>query len=199
MESPRVIWNHEVNQADRIARGLMEEIRVEFGWKALFFPFRLIDYIRFRRRLILTRKNLLFTKQLAFEAAKEIFGGKDPASKMGSIEKKTKDILDKEGKGFYTEKVRRKQLHEIELLIDHYLQLLNSSGTGYEEMIETTYRSKKKYTAFLNKLQQMEQEVIQAAITTMRKGSKNERIGWFRKVKETSKKARIEEAEKIFP
>ena len=177
----------------------MEAIRVEFGWKALFFPFRLIDYIRFRRRLVLTRKNLLFTKQLAFEAAKEIFGGKDPDSEMGSIEKKTKDILDKEGKGFYTEKVRRKQLHEIELLIDHYLQLLNSSGTDYEEMIETTYRTKKKYIAFLNRLRQMEQEVIQAAITTMRKGSKNERIGWFRKVTETSKKVRIEEAEKIFP
>lgn len=198
MGNSRIIWSHEINQADKIARSLIETRRVRFGWRILFPPSLLLNYIRFRKSLILTRKNLLFTKQSAFDAAKEIFYGKDRALEIRSIEIKTKKILGKEGKGYYTEKVRRKQLHEIELLIDHYLDLLNSNRMSYGEMIKVTYQSKKRYLSFLNELHEIEQEVIQAAITTMRKGSKKDRLRWFRKVQETSKKARMEEVERIF-
>jgi hypothetical protein len=69
---------------------------------------------------------------------------------------------------------------------------------SYGEMIKVTYQSKKRYLSFLNELHEIEQEVIQAAITTMRKGSKKDRLRWFRKVQETSKKARMEEVERIF-
>jgi hypothetical protein len=198
MEKSGVIWNHEVNQADEIARSLIKKKRVKFVWKMLFYPPLLLPYIRFRKSLFLTRKNLLFTKQLAFEAAKEIFRGKDRALEIGLIEIKTKKILDKEGKGFYTEKIRLKQLHEIELLIDHYLQLLNSNRTSYAEMIKATYQSKKEYLSSLNKLQRIEQEVIQAAIVTMQKGNTQDRLRWFRKVQRASRKARMEEVERIF-
>lgn len=199
MENSSVIWNYEVNQADKIARSLIEARRVEFGWRVLFLPSMLISYIRYRKSLFLTRKNLLFTKQLALKAAKEIFRGKDRALEIDSIEIKTKELLGKERKGFYTEKIRRKQLHEIELLIDHYLQLLNSNRTSYAEIIEVAYQSKKEYLSFINKLQKIEQEVVKAAILTMQKGSRKDRLTWFRKVQGISRKVRMEEVERIFP
>jgi len=40
--------------------------------------------------------------------------------------------------------------------------------------------------------------VIQASITTIKKGSKKNRIQWFKKVEEKSKKAMMEEMERIF-
>ncbi len=115
------------------------------------------------------------------------------------VEVKTKKLLDKERKGYYTEKLRRKQLQEIELLIDHYLHLLNSKGKNYAEMIRTTYETRQKYLSFLNRRQRSEQEVIQAAIATMKKGSKQERLTWFGRVEEVSKEARLQEVEQIFP
>jgi hypothetical protein len=136
---------------------------------------------------------------MAFDASKEIVGGESHAMQIRLIEIKTKKLLDKQKKGYYTEKLRRKQLQEIELLIDHYLDLLNSNENRYGEMIRTTYASRQKYLSFLNRLQKAEQEVIQAAITSMKRGSKQERLAWFRRVEEVSKEARGGEVEQIFP
>ncbi|MGD2124539.1 MAG: NF038143 family protein [Desulfobacteraceae bacterium] len=198
MGNSRVIWNHETKEANKIARTLIDANRERSWWMIILLPLFLVDTIRYKKDLFLTRKNFLFTRRLAFNAAKEIFRGEHHGTQMRLIEVKTKEILDRQKKGYYTEKVRRKQLHEIELLIEHYLKLLKSDKNSYEEMIRVTYGSKQNYLSFLNKLQKAEQEVLQAAIKTMSKGSKHERLTWFGKVGRAFKQARMEEAEEIF-
>lgn len=199
MGNYRAIWNHEADQANRIARRLIGASRVKLGWRMILLPIFLVHHVNYKKKLLLTRKNLLFTKRMAFDASKEIVGGESRATQIRLIEIKTKKLLDKQRKGYYTEKLRRKQLQEIELLIDHYLHLLNSKEKRYADMIRATYASREKYLSFLNSLHKAEQEVIQAAITSMKKGSKQERLIWFRRVDEASKEVRIEEIEKIFP
>ena len=199
MGNDRTIWKHEVTQANKIARSLVDARRIKFGWRILLLPNFLIHYMYYKKNLILTRKNLLFTKRMAFDAAKEIAGGGSRATQIRLIEIKTKKLLDRERKGNYTEKLRRKQLNEIALLIDHYRDLLNSRGKDHAELVRAQYPSKEKYTSFLNKLQEAEQAVIQAAITSVKTGSKQERVAWFGTVEEVSKEARIEEVKQIFP
>ncbi len=198
MGNERTIWNHEVDNANKIARSLVDGSRIKFGWRILLLPHFLVHYISYKKNLILTRKNLLFTKRMAFDAAKEIVGGESHAMQIRLVEISTKKLLDKERKGYYTEKLRRKQLNEIELLIDHYLDLLSSKGKNHAELVRATYPSKEKYVSFLSRLQKAEQGVIQAAITSMKRGSKQERIGWFRRLEAASKEARREEVEQIF-
>jgi hypothetical protein len=60
------------------------------------------------------------------------------------------------------------------------------------------YASKGSYLNFLNGRQRVEGEVIQAAITTMRKGTKKERRLWFDKVRKATKKIRMEEADRLY-
>jgi hypothetical protein len=199
MGNDRTIWKHEVNQANKIARSLVDARRIKFGWRILLLPNFLIHYMYYKKNLILTRKNLLFTKRMAFDAAKEIAGGGSRATQIRLIEIKTKKLLDRERKGNYTEKLRRKQLNEIALLIDHYRDLLNSRGKDHAELVRAQYPSKEKYTSFLNKLQEAERGVIQAAITSVKTGSKQERVAWFGRVEEVSKEARMEEVKQIFP
>ena len=182
-----------------MARRLIENESVKFGWRILLLPSFLLDYFRFKKNCFLTRKNLLYTKHLAFDAAKEILQGQVRSSEIASIEFKTKNLLDKDKKGLYTEKIRRKQLQEIELLIDHYLSLFNSNKADYYEMIKTAYPTKQQYKTFFNTLQRAEQEVIQAAIATMRRGSKKDRIQWFKKVADLSRQVQSEEIERIYP
>ena len=198
MNNVRVIWSHEVNQANDAAKRVIETKRVAVGWKVLLFPFLLLDYYRYKKSLLLTRKNFLFTKRLAFEAAKEMRAGKARAMQMRLIEIRTNKILVKEKKGYYTEKIRRKQMREIEVLIDHYLELFKSNKTSYPEIVKAAYFSEKGYLAFIEKLQRAEKEVIEAAIATMRRGSKKERLRWFAKIQETFRNMRLEEADWIF-
>lgn len=199
MKDYRCIWRHEAHQADRISRTLIQKRKVRFGWGVAYLPSLLLETLHFRRNLSSTRRNLLFTKRKAFKAAREISRGGDRAIQWGYIEIETKDLLDKEKKGLYTEKVRRKQLQEIELLVDHFLNLMKSNGRTYEEAVRTAYPAKGQYLGFLGKLERAEQEVISAAVTGIRKGSKKERVTWFQRVQETTRSIRTKEAGRLFP
>ena len=192
------IKKYEIRQTGRIAGTLIDIAKSKFNWRIIIFPFFLYDFIRYRRRLQVLRKNLFFTKQFALKAVKNIHQGKERAWEIRQIEINTRDILDKEKKGFYTEKIRNRQLREIEFLIDHYLELLSTNQPGYRDSIKATYTSKGSFLAFLNSLQKFEEEVIQAAITTMRKGTKKERRLWFNKVRAATKKNRLKSTDRIY-
>jgi hypothetical protein len=198
MKNFRIIWKHEVRQVDRIVKALLENKKVDLNWKIILLPIFLNKVYQYRKDLRFTRKNILYTKHFAFDAAKNISQGKDQAWEFRQIEIQTQEVLNKEKKGFYTEKIRRKQLSEIELLIKHYLVLFSSKQSTYVEIIKDKYPSKGNYLTFLSTLQKAEGDVIQAAITTMRKGSKKDRRQWFQKVKETTKQVRMAEADQIF-
>ena len=198
MSKFRAIWNHEVGQAGHIAKLLLDNKKVNLNWKIILLPVFLYEIYHYRKDLRFTRKNFLFTKQLAFDAAKNIFQGKEQAWEFRRIEIKTQEILDKEKKGFYTEKIRRKQMSEIQLLIKHYLDLFDSDQSKYAAIIRESYSSKANYLAFLSTLQKAEEDVIQAAITTMRKGTKKDRREWFQKVRQTTKEVRMAEADQIY-
>ena len=198
MANFRVIWKHEVGQANQIAKILLVNKKVGISWKLLVPPLYLYNFYKFRKDLRFAGKNFLFTKKLAFTAAKKISQGKERSWEIRQIEIKTKEILDKDKKGLYTENIRHKQLNEIEVLIDYYLELMNTHPSGYAEMVKAIYPYRGNYLSFLHHLQKLEEEVIEAAITTMRKGTKKERRQWFEKVRATTKKVRLAEIDKIY-
>lgn len=198
MGNLRAIWQHEVRQAKQVTAVLMEPNKIRFGLRSLLLPIFISDLIRYQRSLRQTRKNLLFTKELAFKAVENVHKGKEPAWEFRQIEIKTQEILDKEKKGFYSGKIRRKQLMEIEFLMNHYQELINTGASNYKAMITSLYPKKGTYIDYLNRLQSLEAEVTQVAITSMRKGSKKERRQWFDKLTTTTKKIRIDEAQKIY-
>ena len=136
MGNYRTIWKHEVAQAERIAKILLDDKSVALDWKIMLVPVFLYKLYHYRKDLGFTRKNFIFTKKLAYDAAKNIFQGKQQAWEFRRIEIRTKEILDNEKKGFYTEKIRRKQLSEIDLLIRHYLELFNAKQSKYTEINE---------------------------------------------------------------
>jgi hypothetical protein len=47
-------------------------------------------------------------------------------------------------------------------------------------------------------VKRLEEDVIQAAISSMRKGTKTDRRRWFEKVKATTKQIRLAEADHIY-
>jgi len=198
MKIYRSIEKFEIKQNNRIAAALVEPIRSKFNWRIIVFPLFCYDFIRYRRRQQVLRKNLFFTRKYALEAARNIHRGKERAWEIRQIEIKTREILDKEKKGFYTGKIRSKQLQEIHWRINHYLEILDSNQPSYQDALRAKHTAKGSYLAFLNSLQKVEEEVIQAAITSMRKGTKKERRLWFDKVRAATRKVRVEEAQRLY-
>ena len=198
MSSINAIQKFENRQNAKIANELIDMPKSKFNWRIIIFPLYIYDFIRYRRRLRVLRKNLFFTKKLALEAAHNIHRNKERTWEIRRIEIKTREILDKEKKGFYTDKIRNRQLREIEFLIDHYLDLLRLNQPGYEDMVRAKYPSKGSYRNFLSSLNKLEEDVIQAAVSTMRKGSKKERRQWFDRVRAATKKVRSTATDKIY-
>jgi hypothetical protein len=199
MDSSREIWNHEVSQADQIARALLEKADRKPLWKNIVAPSALAEQIRVRGKIKTTRQNLLFTKGLAFQAAKAVEDGDDPSLTLGRVDATTREVLKSSSDELYTETIRRRQLKEVELLFDHYLKLIKSPATGYDAKIRDVYESKEKYRNFVKRLEKRESDVIQAAISTVKKSSKKERHAWYTQVQQKTREARTQEIESIFP
>jgi hypothetical protein len=198
MENSRIIWNHEVRQANLIAKMLLDRKKVELNWKIILLPIFLYRVYHFSKNLRFTRKNLLFTKKLAFEASKNIFQGRERPWEIRGIEIKMNAILSKDRQGVYTQEIQHAQLSEIELLIDHYLQLLGADRSSYAQVLKSAYPTKGKYLNFINRLHRAEAEIIQASVDSMRRGTKKDRREWFQQIKEITKKTRTTEADELY-
>ena len=92
MLQSRTIWNYELDQADKIARGLMKE-DTNLRWKTMLVPSLMAGYVRSERSLHQTREKLLLTKKMALQAAKEVYRGNDRAYELGLIVMKTRKNL----------------------------------------------------------------------------------------------------------
>ena len=63
MKSYRAIKKNELRLINQIAGALVEIKKSKFNWRIIVLPFFLYDFIRYRRRLHVLRKNLFFTKK----------------------------------------------------------------------------------------------------------------------------------------
>jgi hypothetical protein len=86
MANMQNIWQYETRQANRVANVLIETTKLRFGWRTLLLPLFLGDYFRHLGRKRRTRKNLLFTKQLAFDAATNVHKTGEPAWEIRKYE-----------------------------------------------------------------------------------------------------------------
>ena len=198
MANTRAIWRHEKREANEISRILIQNRAVKFSWRVVLVPLFLMDIIHYRHRLRVLRKNILYTRRLAFDAAQNIIEGEERGWQVRRIEIKTREALDRDKSGQYTEKIRRKQLGEIEPLITHYVDLINTGKSAYPEMIKALYPFRSQYLNFLNRIRKLEEEVIQASITTTRKGTKKERRQWFDRVRAVTRDARMSDIDSIY-
>ena len=194
----KAILKYEERIAKTLAERLTEPKEIDFGIKIIFPLLFFLDYAKIKARLSMTKKNLMLTKKLALNAAKNIKAGGKRKEELEKIITETNKLLEKERKGVYSKKVRDTQLREIDLLIDHYLKLLNAEGEKYKGLVKHAYGSKDGYFSFLKKLREEEERVNQVAIKTLKTGSKKELRKWFDRLEMTTKKVRMEEVKKIF-
>ena len=165
---------------------------------AFMIPFIFFfNFLRYKRASETFALNFLFTKKLALDAALDITSQRQSRQDaLESIDSKTQAILAEDKQGVYSENIRRKQLAEIDLLLDHYLKLLEAEGTGYETLIKNAYPTKRDYEAFLHKLGPAEKAVNHVAIQAI--GATEATHDMVSKMEKAAQTLRIDQSGRIF-
>jgi hypothetical protein len=134
----------------------------DFVVPPIFF-IKLLKHNRSKEAFIL---NLLFTKKLALDAAREmVASGLSREAALKKAAEVTDSVLATDTRGVYSDKVRQKQLREIDLLIGHYYNLIMSEGKTYEAMLKAACRDRQAYLEFVRQINGSEKEVNHAAIS----------------------------------
>ena len=168
-----------------------------FGvWDFMIPVIFILNFMKSKQIRELFIQNYIFTKQLALQAAFDIvkkeLSREEVLARIGS---KTDEILASEAREIYSNEIRREQLKEIELLIDHYRKLLESDGDDYTSFVAGGYQNGHSYSIFLEQLMAAEKKVSAAAQQTL--GNKADTAALSR-IEAATARLRMAEVEKIF-
>jgi hypothetical protein len=165
-------------------------------WDLMIPVIFILNFMKNKQIKELFIQNFMFTKKLALQASYDMIKmGRKRAEVITQIEEKTGDVLAAETRGVYSDEIRREQIKEINLLIDHYCKLLETEGRDYSYLVANAYKSRQNYTAFLEQLKSAEKQVTKAAQQTL--GDQTDTVALSR-MEETTARIRMAEIEKIF-
>ena len=165
-------------------------------WDVLIPIVFVFNVLKFKRAREIFTLNFLFTKKLALQGAFDMVKkGQSREDVLGQIRDRTSQILASDKKGIYSNKIRQKQIREMEFLLDHYFRLLNAEGKDYRSMVRHAYRPRQDFVAFVKELEVIEKEVNRAASQTVGTGSAPDIVS---RMEETAGRLRATQVETIF-
>ena len=166
-------------------------------WEIMIPVIFILNYVKLKHSREIFVQNQMFTKKMALDAALDM--KKKGASKeavMEQIKAKTRELLTSVPGGIYSDEIRRQQLKEMELLLDHYTRLLNAEGRDYDSLVTDAYQSAAEYNSFFSRLKMAETEVMGAAQRTL--GDKSD-TATAEKIESITASMRAAELNNIFP
>jgi hypothetical protein len=167
-------------------------------WDFVMPPVLVFNLLKHKRRKEGFILNLLYTKKLALEAAREIVGnGLSTEAALQKADEATGAVLSADTRGIYSDSVRQKQLKEIELLAAHYYGLIISGGKAFEDMLKGAYSGRQAYLEFVDRLNQAEKEVNHTALSTV--GKNDSARQFIDKMEKSVEAIRLLDADKYFP
>jgi hypothetical protein len=192
----KIIFERERSMAQGLALSLIRPKPLTV-WEIMIPVIFILNYVKIKHSREIFIQNQMFTKKMALDAALEM--RKKETTKetvMTQIRSKTKELVSSVPGGIYSDDIRRQQLIEIDLLIDHYSRLLNAAGKDYASLVTQVYQTAAGYSSFLEALKAAEKEVMSAARRTL--GSQTDMVT-AEKIESITENMRAAEASNIFP
>jgi hypothetical protein len=148
---------------ESLARAVALGVHVKRPLSAWHFVLPGMFIFDFLRRSSETRRYstlFVFPRKLALDGALDIIKGENRKKILSQIEEEVKQWLS--SLNLYSERLHRKYMEEIDLLVDHYSKLLHVEGKSYRALVNHAYGTRAQYEVYLQKLSVAEQEVDQA-------------------------------------
>jgi hypothetical protein len=191
----KIIFERERSMAQGLALSLIR-FKTLTVWEIMIPIIFILNYVKLKHSREIFVQNQMFTKKMALDAALDM--QKKDASKetvMAQIQSKTKELVSSIPGGIYSDDIRRQQLKEIDLLIDHFTQLLNAEGQDYASLVAHAYQTAADYSSFLERLKSAENEVMSAARRTL---GEQADLATAEKIESITDSMRAAEVNKIF-
>ena len=162
-----MILAHETATARSVALAVIQPKPFSV-WEVLIPIIFIFGYMKSKETREVFAQNVLFTKKMAMQAAFDMLKkGQTRESVMERIRSKTREMISEIPGGIYSAEIRREQLKEVDLLVDHYCRLLNSEGQDYDALVFNAYRTPQRLTDYFEQLQKAEESVGRAAHNTL--------------------------------
>lgn len=154
-----IILSYEESFARAIAQAMVVRRPITV-WHFLI-PFIFIFHLlRMKREVESFTKNFLYTKKITLDAALDINKGEDRQNRLSRIEDETRGWLI--AHDLHSWGIHQGQMAQVNLLVDHYLKLLDAEGDSYSSLVRNTYKTRKEYESFLNQLNSIGREIDRA-------------------------------------
>lgn len=190
-----LILSHETAVARSVALAAIKP-RPFSVWEVLIPIIFIFGYMKSRETREVFAQNVLFTKKMALQTAFDMLKkGHTRETEMERIRSKTREMIASIPGGIYSDEIRREQLKEIELLVDHYGRLLNSEGDNYDALVRNAYQTPERLADFYKRLQEAEEGVGRAAQRTL--GGSADTLT-LERMNAAMRNSRLNVAEKIF-
>lgn len=191
----KIIMEHERSMARAISGSLIQSKPISV-WEIMIPVIFILNFAKIKQSREVFVQNHLFTKNMALKAAFNMFKkGLSKQDIMDSIESQTQKTLSSVPDSIYSDEIRREQLKEIELLVDHYRKLFRADGEDYAVLVIGAYQTRENYAAFFEQLKVAENDVMMAARRTLGNQADNQAAG---RLAEITDQIRIAGVDKIF-
>ncbi len=189
-----LILDGEESFARAVALGVVVK-RPLSPWHFILPGMFLFDFLRRSGETRRYSDLFLFPRKLALSGTLNILSGEDREDILSRIEDKMKQWL--ASLNLSSEILLRKEMDEINLLVDHYSRLLRAEGNDYQGLIKDAYPARESYEAYLNRLGVAEKEG-DLVIAEMR-GKTEEILERLRAERVQVMELRAKEINRIFP
>jgi hypothetical protein len=142
------------------------------AWHYILPGMFILDFLRRSGETRRYSALFVFPRKLALDGALDIIQGENRKQTLSQIEEKMKQWLS--SLNLYSEKLHRKYMDVIDLLVDHYSKLLHAEGNSYRALVNHAYGTRAPYEVYLKHLSAAEQDA-DLALAEIRGGT--EEIG----------------------
>jgi len=191
----KIILEHERAVARAVAASLIQSKPVSV-WEIMIPVIFILNFAKIKQSREVFVQNHLFTKTMALKAAFDM--SKKRLSRqevLDRIDSQTRKTLASVPETLYSDEIRREQIKEIELLLDHYGMLFKAAGRDYPALVTDAYQTREHYAAFHRQLKAAENDVLVAARRTLGDQADSQAAG---RLEEITDRIRAAGVHKIF-
>ena len=161
MDKYDIILNAEQQFAREVTIGVLY-LRPLSAWHYLIPGMFIIDFLRRGSAIRKYTETFMFPRKLALRAARDLSGGETRAAIDPHLESQIKNWL--AALQLDAPDLASAQKETVDLLIDHYVKLLQAEGEGYDDLIQNAYSSRETFEIHLREMTAAENEVDRAIL-----------------------------------
>ena len=161
MDKFEIISNAEQQFAREVTIGVLY-LRPLSAWHYLIPGMFIFDFLRRISAIRKYTETFMFPRKLALQAARDLSAGKARGAIDPQLETEIKNWL--AALQLDSPDLIKAQKETVDLLIDHYVKLLQAEGESYYDLIQNAYSSREAFEAHLRDITAAENEVNRAIL-----------------------------------